>query len=439
MKITIIFPRYPFSERSPVLPPILEYLAALTLQADPSAEVELIDANKTPVNPAELNTDLVAVSTMTVTAPWAYRFADECRLRGLRVVMGGIHPTILPGEAAGHANAVVIGEAESVWPELLADAKAGKLKGIYRGRKMPLDGIPVPYDSDLKRDYRFRAFFTMRGCPYSCRFCSVPGVYGKSIRCRPVHEVAAEIESRAGKIWFNGDDNIWGGDIKRNLQLFEELAQVPKKHWYGFGDLKTVQGNDGDRLLAAAGRSGLFSVMAGWESNSEAGLRHFGAAGKQGTARVEAIKRIQSHGIYVVLFIVVGGRYDDIESFKRTLEIADSLNVGIHPILLMPLPGTELFDVYRDYLLPGQGWEHYTGINAVFEHPDPKMTVFRREEEYHRLRRELYSLRRVVKRISRIPLKGFPATHFLSFMKEIGMHLEMKKAHHAWQKKSLHM
>ncbi len=439
MKITIVFSKYPFSERSPVLPPILEYLAAQTLQADPSLEIELIDANKTPVNPDELNTDLVAISMMTVTAPWAYRFADECRLRGLRVVLGGIHPTILPGEAAGHADAVVVGEAESIWPELLCDAKAGKLKTIYWGRKMALDGIPVPIDSDLKRDYRFRAFFTMRGCPYSCRFCSVPGVYGKSIRYRPVQEVAAEIETRAGKVWFNGDDNIWGGDIKRNLALFGEIAQGTRKYWYGFGDLKTVQGDDGDRLLAAAGKSGLFSVMVGWESNSETGLRHFGAAGKQGSDRIEAIRRIQSHGIYVVLFIVIGGMYDDIDSFRRTLEIADTLNVGVHPILIMPLPGTDLFEEYRSCLLPGQGWEHFTGINAVFEHPDAQMTVFRREQEYHRLRRDLYSLGRIVRRISMIPLRGFPHSHFLSFMKEISMHREMKKAHQVWQEKYLHM
>lgn len=156
MKITIIFPRYPFSERVPVVPPILEYLAALTLRIDPYIEVELIDANQTPVDPSALETDLVAISIMTVTAPWAYRFADACRLKGIPVVLGGIHPTVLPEEAILHADAVVIGEAESVWGEVLSDAGAGRLQGFYQGRRLPLDGLPMPVDYHKLRQELFR-------------------------------------------------------------------------------------------------------------------------------------------------------------------------------------------------------------------------------------------------------------------------------------------
>jgi len=432
MKITIVFPKFPFSEWFPVVPPILEYLAALTLHADPSAEVELIDANQTSVDPFSLKTDLVAVSTITATAPWAYNLARKCRTRGLPVVIGGIHPTALPDEAALNADSVVIGEAESVWKEVLADAKAGRLKRFYQGRRLPLEGLPMPITSNLKGKYRFRAFFTMRGCSYRCTFCSVPRFYGETIRYRPIPEVTAEIEARAGKVWFNGDDNIWGGDINRTITLFEELSRGSRKHWFGFGDLRSVQGNHADKLLKTARKSGLFSVMVGWESDSTESLRRFKADRKQGEARVEAIKRIQSHGIYVVLFVVLGGRQDSIESFDRTLEIADTLNVGIHPILLMPLPGTELFDEYRQYLIPGLGWEYFNGLNALFIHPDPKMTPRTREEEYHKLRQELFRPGRILKRISKIPLCGFPATHFLTLMKEFPMRKELRLAYEEW-------
>ncbi|PKM82915.1 MAG: radical SAM protein [Firmicutes bacterium HGW-Firmicutes-14] len=433
MKITIIFAKFPFSERTPVVPPILEYLGALTLCADPAVEVELIDANQTSIDISMLDTDLVAISAMTVSAPWAYSFADICRRRGLPVVIGGIHPTALPEEASGHADSVVIGEAESVWAEVIADARSKRLKPIYVGRRLPLDGLPMPIDGALKGDYRFRAFFTMRGCPHTCTFCSVRRYYGETVRYRPVREVAAEVEARAGRIWFNGDDSIWAGEPDRNIELFNELSLGSKKHWFGFGDLKNVQGPKGKDVLASARKSGLFSVMVGWEAGSFDILRGFNAFNKQGEDRVEAIKRIQDHGIYVILFVILGTRQDSIDTFKETLELADKLNIGVHPFLLMPLPGTELFEEYRPYLLPQLGWDDFTGTRALFSHPDPGMTPDKREEEYHRLRTELFSTKRILKRISDIPLSGFPSTHLLSFLKDFPMRRQIRNAYREWK------
>jgi len=432
MKVTIVSPQFPFSGRVPIVPPILEYLAALTLRENPDTEVELIDANQSPVEPSSLKTGLVAISTMSATAPWAYDFADACRKNGIPIVLGGIHPTALPAEAALHADAVVTGEAESVWGAVLTDAKSGRLKKFYHGERLPLNGLPMPVDGGLKGNYRFRGFFTMRGCPHRCTFCSVRRFFGDTIRYRPIPEVAAEIEARAGKIWFNGDDNIWGGDTNRSIALFDDLARGSKKYWYGFGDLKAVQGKDGERMLAVARKSGLFSVWAGWESNSVENLRQFKATGKQGADRITAIKRMQDHGIDVVLFVVLGGRHDSIDSFKRTLDIADTLQVGVHPVLLTPFPGTELFEEYHQHLIPGLGWEYFTGVNAVFTHPDPEMTPRRREEEYHKLSRELFRMERIVKRISKIPFSGFPSTHFLSLMKQLPMKRAMDKAYKEW-------
>lgn len=185
-------------------------------------------------------------------------------------------------------------------------------------------------------------------------------------------------------------------------------------------------------MLKAARRSGLFSVWVGWESGSHDTLHTFKAEGKQGADRVAAVRRMQDTGIDVVLFVVLGGRQDSIDSFRRTLELADTLQVGIHPVLLTPLPGTELFEAYRPYLLPGMGWEHFTGVRAVFDHPDPEMTPRRREEEYHRLSQELFKFERIVKRIGKIPLSGFPSTHFLSLMKQLPMKRALRKAYEDW-------
>lgn len=432
MKVAIVSPEFPFSARVPMVPPILEYLGALTLREAPGTELSLHDANQRPVDPAALDADLVAISVWTATAPWAYHFADACRTAGRRVVLGGIHATALPDEAARHADAVLVGEAESAWGGLLRDARAGRLRPRYDGVQLPLDGLPQSLDARLEGNYRFRAFFTMRGCPYACSFCSVHHFFGRSIRYRPVGEVADEIEARAGRIWFNGDDNIWGADPDRAVALFDALAGGSRRAWYGFGDLRSVQDASGERLLRAARRSGLASVWAGWESDAAESLAAFGAAGKQGRDRVEAVKRMQGHGLDVVLFQVLGGREEGLDSFRRTLELADRLNVNIHPVLLTPLPGTRLYEAYRQHLLPGLGWEAYTGVRALFEHPDPAMTPEARERAYHDLCQALYRPSRMARRLAAIPRSGFPTVHAMSLMKQLPMKRALRKAREAW-------
>lgn len=369
----------------------------------------------------------------TATAPWVYRFADECRARGKRVVLGGIHATALPEEAARHADAVVVGEAESVWGEVLEDAATGRLRAAYDGVRLPLAGLPMPIDAKLRGQYHFRAFFTMRGCPYHCSFCSVRRFFGGHVRYRPVEEVAGEIEARAGSVWFNGDDNIWGSDPGRAVALFDAIAAGKRRAWYGFGDLRSVQGPEGERVLRAARRSGLYSVWAGWETDSAETLAGFRADGKQGRDREEAVRRIQGEGIEVVLFAMLGARGDGLDAFRRTLEFADRLRVGIHPVLATPLPGTELYEEYRPYLIPGLGWEAFTGARAVFEHPDPEATPERREREYHQLVEEIFRPSRIVDRLRAIPRVGFPRTHLLSLMAQLPMKVAYGKARAEWE------
>lgn len=432
MKLAIVSPQFPFSGRVPLVPPILEYLAALTIKESPGTEFQLYDANQLLITPGEISADTVAISVMTATAPWAYRFADGCRKIGKRVVLGGIHPSALPDEAALHADTVVIGEAESVWGQVLSDARSTTLQKFYHGERQVLDNLPMPVDGKLKGNYQFRAFFTMRGCPYRCTFCSVRQFFGDTIRYRPISSVVEEIQARAGNLWFNGDDNIWGGDHQRSINLFDALAQNAKGKWYGFGDLKSIQGEKGVKMLAAARRSGLFSVWVGWEGDEQY-LGSFNASGKQGANREAAVKQMQDAGIDVTLFVVLGGRQDSIDSFKRTLELSERLQVGIHPVLLTPLPGTELYEEYRPHLLPGLGWESFTGVNAVFEHPSPEMTPQRREEGYHLLSNELFRFERIASRVGKISSKGFPSTHLYSLMMQIPMKHALSKAYEEWK------
>ncbi len=430
MKICLISPPFPFSGRVPMAPPVLEYLGALTQNVMPDAELELIDANIGEPAPEDIKADITGISSMTATITWSYKFSDELRRLGKKVILGGIHPTALPDEAKQHADAVVIGEAESVWGEVLRDTREGTLRDFYHGERLNLDNVPFP--NPLKGHYKFRAVFTARGCPYRCSFCSVRQFFGDTIRCRPVDKVVEEVEKCAGRIYFNGDDNIWGGDTKRSIELFTELSRGSKKWWYGFGDLRAPQSPSGDELLKAAKKSGLFSVWAGWETSSGEWLRMNHADAKQGKDREEAVRKIRKYGIDVTLFVVLGSRSDTAADFDRVIDLAKRLKVVIHPVLLTPLPGTELYEAYKPYLLKDRGWEYYTGANAVFEHPS--MSPDEIEERFYRTALELLSTKRILMHLFEIPFSGFPMTHLLSLMKQIPMKRAMKKAYEEWKK-----
>jgi radical SAM superfamily enzyme YgiQ (UPF0313 family) len=427
MKVCLIAPPMPFSGRVPMPPPVLEYLAALTWREMPDAEVELIDAE---VDEFDLDADLVGITAMTATVTWAYALADRLRARGVSVVLGGIHVTALPEEAASHADAVVVGEAESVWGSVLRDVVNASLRPRYLAERLPLDDLPHPAYGQLAGKYRFRSVFTARGCPYGCTFCTVRRFFGDTVRYRPIGQVVEEVAGFREKLYINGDDNIWGGDPARSIALFRALAEGERKHWYGFGDLRAVQGPRGDEMLAAAKKSGLFSVWAGWESASPECLREYHASAKQGADREDAIRRIQAHGIEVVLFMVLGGRADTAEDFERALEVADRLNVGIHPVLLTPLPGTELFEEYRPYLLPGMSWDRFTGTRAVFEHPS--MTPEERERRYYEISLEALSSGRLLRHTASISPVGFPTTHVLSLAKAIPIRRAVRRSYDEW-------
>jgi radical SAM superfamily enzyme YgiQ (UPF0313 family) len=421
MKITIISP--PFGEKGEksnnlqMAPPVLEYLASLIYQINPEIEVELIDANREDVVLESLSGDMVFFSTLTPQAPWVYRNADALRNIGKKVVIGGMHVTALPEEGKLHADAILVGEAESVLARLLADAADGRLAPFYYGERLPLEGLPVRRRGLLKSRYRFDSFFTERGCPYRCTFCSVRRFFGDTIRYRPIPEVVTEVASSPNRMLMNIDDNIWGININHSIELFKEFSkQVKGKWWFGQADLITVQRARGEEMLEWANRSGLTTVMLGWESSNIKTLEEYKAVTKQGRNRVDAIKKIRDHGIDVMLFIMVGGRNENSDDYMRILEVCDKLDVSAHPVMLTPFPGTELYEEYKEYLLQDKQWDDYDGNTALFRHDDPLMTPENREQAVLWLRRELFTWPRIIRRLSKISLKGLPMAHFNSLM-----------------------
>lgn len=432
MKVCLILPPMPFG-KAPIAPLVLEYLAALTKRAMPDAEVELLDGNFTSFSPEDIDADLVGISCKTVTSTWGYDFADALRKRGIPVVLGGKHPTALPSEAGEHADSVVTGEAESVWGEVLKDAEKGSLKPLYRGEPLPLDDIPFPLR--LKGPYKISAVFTSRGCPYRCTFCSSKKFYGDTIRYRPIEQVVEEIETSVEGIYLNADENIWVGETQRAIDLFTAL-KGSKKKWFGYGDLRSVQTPLGDKLLKAAKESGLVSLWVGWETISDEGLKVYDAAEKMGKNREDALKKVKAYGIDVTLSIMLGGRTDTLADFERAVKMADRLGVNVHPALVVPYPGTDLYREYEPFLFKDKGWEEYDGAHAVFEHPLPEMSPEAREEKFYQVSLRLLSLRKLFKHLFDIPLTGFPATHVASLMRQLPVRRGMKLAYQEWQKKA---
>jgi len=432
LKLCIIKPPLPFGW-TPVAPPILEYLAALTRQADPSIEIELYSASATPDVFDTLQCDLAAISLLTPTAVPGYRIADGLRARGIKVVLGGMHVSAMPEEAKLHADAVVTGEAEPVWPQVLADFRAGRLQPFYRGEQRPLEGLPTPLYGLLKHGHDFRIVNTSRGCPYPCSFCTVSKVFGAKIRMRPIDDVVRDVDAIPGKMYINGDENIWWlGKTQRAIDLFTAL-RGSKKRWMGFGSLAPVLSPEGPRLLKAARQSGMLTVWVGWESLTEGGLEEYRADRKVGEDRERAVRTLKDAGIDVSLFFMLGSRADSLDDYRRAVDLADRLGVSMHPSLVVPYPGSELRKQYEPYLFKDLGWEYYTGSYALFEHPDPAMSPEVREERFYETSLELLRLGRVLKHMFEVPASGFPHAHILSLANQLPVRTGMKIAYEKWK------
>ncbi len=419
MKLLLISPPFgrkgQMSKGLPIAPPVLEYLTGLTYRVRPDVEVELLDANKEVFKPDEVDADLIGFTVLTPQAPWTYQMADRLRKMGKQVILGGIHVTALPDEAAPHADAIILGEAEHVWKEVLDDAERRSLKPVYNGGFPELKDLPHPVTNLWKTRYVYGYFQTSRGCPHRCTFCSVHKFFGGRVRMRPIDEVVKEVAQSRWKLFWGIDDNIWGVNVNRSIELYREMSlNVKRKWWFGSGDLLSVQHPRSHELLENARKAGLTAVLVGWESNNLRSLEEYKAVTKQGRERRDAIKKIRDHGIEVMLFIMIGGRQDVREDFEGIMKLCDELKVSAHPVMTTPFPGTELYEQYREYINPELDWDYYDGNHAVFEHPT--MSPEEREDLIVDLRANLFTIPKILTRMMQVSWKGFPMSHITSWM-----------------------
>jgi len=368
-------------------------VAALT---PPEIDVSLTDEKVTVID-FQKETDLVGITVLTVTAQRAYEIADTFRARGVKVVLGGIHPSVLTEEGSQHADAVVIGEAEGIWPNLIDDFKANKLQRIYRQRERPsLVGLPIPR-RDLFAEGAYYVRHTIsatRGCPYSCSFCSVTSFFGHTYRCRPIEEILKEIETfKERKFIAFVDDNIFG-----NQNFAKELfrALVPYKiKWIAQASVTIARD---DELLKVAKASGCIGLLIGFESLSQANLAAVGKRANVVDEYENAIRKIHSHGIAIHGFFIFGFDDDDEDVFKRTICFAQEMRlVSAQFDLLVPYPGTALSEsLDKAGRIVTKDWSRY-GYNLVFEPKSMSPEMLQKGHEW--TWREFYSIPSIWRRV----------------------------------------
>ena len=364
MKILLISPcknvrfKTPKLEMMPQL--ALHILEGLTPEEH---EVHIIEEETDEVDLDE-ECDLVGLSCMTANAPRAYYFAAEFRKRGKPVVLGGVHPTILPEEAAPHADSVVIGEVENIWEELLEDFQAGKLKKFYQKAPPSLERyIPMNNIKEKRGPFNVLPIMTTRGCPYNCEFCSVTNIYGRKIRHVPIENVVRQIEESGGKKYMFLDDNIIG-HAKYAKALFKAIKPLNIK-WVGQA---TVSFANETELMKLAAESGCIALFFGVESVSETQLKRMKKSANEVMKIEAATRRIMEFGIHFHASLIFGFDDDTQAVFPETLEFLNATKVATASFnILTPYPGTRVYEQFKEEgRLLTEDWKYYDHATCVF-------------------------------------------------------------------------
>ena len=400
----------------------LTTLAAL-LPQEQDIEWKLVDGSVDPI-PLNESADLVGISVITGNAVRAYQIADHYRQRGIPVVLGGIHVSILPGEAMTHADSVVIGMAERVWPRLVADFRQGRMARVYRD-EIPegdwLPGVPTP-----RRDLQRRSGYMMpdtvhatRGCRRACDFCTVPVVWPRYFK-RPVADVVADVKSIRGRLVAFNDVSLLD-DLDYSRELLTALIPLRKK----WGGLATVDIAHHPDLLELLRQSGCQYLLLGFESLNQCNLRDIYKGFNNAREYRTVIDALHEYGITIQGCFVFGMDEDEPSVFAETVQQAIDLKVDIPRYsIYTPFPGTALFKrLEAEGRILSYNWEDYDTMHVVIQ--PLKMSP---EELYAGFKwayRETFGLRHIWKRVA-----GLSLTAAVNFVGNLSYRIFVKRLYH---------
>lgn len=343
MKITFVRPNLYEMRSSDAMEPLC--FAILKSLTPPEVETAFYDERLETI-PYDEPTDLAALTVETYTARRSYQIAAQYRRRGVKVVMGGYHPTFVPHEALRFADVVVQGDAEGVWEQVVADARKGRLRRIYRQEGFPsLEGSRP--DRSLFRGKSYSPIALVqygRGCKYNCDFCSIRAFYGSNLRQRPVYEVVEEIGRLGRKLVFFVDDNIFV-DIPKARELFQALIPL-KIFWSCQTSIDIARDRE---LVKLVEKSGCVTALVGFESLNGDNLKQMKKSWNLKYGDYASLIRIlQDAGIMIYGTFIFGYDQDTVASFDPAVEFAlrNKFCLGnFNP--LTPTPRAPLFDRLR--------------------------------------------------------------------------------------------
>jgi radical SAM superfamily enzyme YgiQ (UPF0313 family) len=288
-------------------------------------------------------TDLVALSVETYTAKRSYQIASEYRRRGVPVVMGGFHPTLVPDEASEYAESIVIGEAEGLWPQLIDDFRNGRLRRVYRQpRRPPLAGLRP--DRSIFAGKRYLPIGLVeagRGCHFRCEFCAVQSYFANTQTRRPTEEILEEIRRIRHPLIFFVDDNITS-NMDRAKEFFRALIPL-KIRWVSQASINAAHDEEFLRLIKASGCQGL---LIGFETLNPENLRRMRKSFNLMNGGYEqALANLRRHRIRLYVTFILGYDEDNGDTLEETLAFAERHRFYIVAFNhLTPFPGTPLYD-----------------------------------------------------------------------------------------------
>jgi radical SAM superfamily enzyme YgiQ (UPF0313 family) len=409
----------------------LAYLAALT----PSNwEIKLIDEywDEFSFEPA----DMVGITSFTPTINRAYEIAKIYRDQKVPVVLGGIHASMVPEEAALYADCLVTGEAEPIWSKVISDFEQGKLQKHYEGSPADMSALPFPRRDLLSPKYKVATVLTSRGCPMNCDFCSVTTFNKQDFRQRSPEAVLEELKTITQKVIIFCDDNIvgYGAKARENaLQLFWSMKQNKLNKWWA--SQVSLQVAEDDELLCAMAESGCKGLYFGIESTNEEVLKQMrkGVNLKSGVKNYHKLfANVHSYGIAVVGAMIYGSDADDKRSFRNTADfiLKSGLDVAVVSALT-PLPGTPFYKRmqeenrlnYTNYPLH---WQFYDNKHNLLSSPSFSEKELRLGGML--IRKRIYSIWAIFRRFIRSfwALKN-PALAVICAAANLGYRQDLKK------------